>query len=786
MNEYKRAFINRYWLFSLLVLTLIIGWLYIDRLSPDGTIQGTQEQATVYLNVLYQTEEMDPEDALVFLDNEIEELNDYIVISVWHQSKENNPQYYESLREHYLELNADIVAMAEAGAMPMSIQTAELHKEHSQRLIDQYEHLLSYPDELIHIQENAERLTRFSIFNQEHSYSNRNIMKTASDFEQIDRTKIALGPDYAITSLFESSVSDYAVFGSILLLVYLLLQDRKSGLWSLVHVSPRGRSVLAYKRLFILFLGSIQSVLLIQGIQTVLSLVLFGGWGEMSRHIQSIEAFKHVTLPLSITQFMLLYLCLKIYTTFLIAVLCYFVISTISNLNLGIAYAAVIFVVQFISYTTIRDSARLIPLKYINIFAYINTIPILAKYLNMNILGYPISGRFLTLMTIPLFMILFSVLMILSHVRKYPISSPNIVLTLFDRIKAIFDKYTVTRGAFRYELFKLFVVQKGIIILLLFLVYEFTYTGIPSIYLSNQEFTVISYRNEFEAVISSDLIMQLETEVDQLQSELDDLLAEQGNEFTMQVESLSNQLAAMITLRTDAERLLDYSDLTGQQTYLFDDTIYRAYTNSDDTGYQYKTALRLTLVTVLLLSTLFTIEKDSKMTNLNRATLNGRNRLWRHKIYVAMLTVLLISVVTYGSELFRSTQVHGSLRYLNAPIQQFRGFETLGLTLSIGQFMLMIFLVRIFVLMALASLTMLVSENAPTREAALVLSSIVFLVPAFLMYSGISHSVWASFIAPLSAVDHLMNYPLHYAIILVLGVVSMFIGRFHFIIYKKN
>lgn len=321
---------------------------------------------------------------------------------------------------------------------------------------------------------------------------------------------------------------------------------------------------------------------------------------------------------------------------------------------------------------------------------------------------------------------------------------------------------------------------------MLFLVYEFTYTGIPSIYLSNQEFTVISYRNEFEAVISSDLIMQLETEVDQLQSELDDLLAEQGNEFTMQVESLSNQLAAMITLRTDAERLLDYSDLTGQQTYLFDDTIYRAYTNSDDTGYQYKTALRLTLVTVLLLSTLFTIEKDSKMTNLNRATLNGRNRLWRHKIYVAMLTVLLISVVTYGSELFRSTQVHGSLRYLNAPIQQFRGFETLGLTLSIGQFMLMIFLVRIFVLMALASLTMLVSENAPTREAALVLSSIVFLVPAFLMYSGISHSVWASFIAPLSAVDHLMNYPLHYAIILVLGVVSMFIGRFHFIIYKKN
>lgn len=735
---------------------------------------------------MIETNSLSPEDAIDYLEVKTQEANDYMLIGLWYESKESNPSYHESMRDHYMERNPDAVSLAERGQLPMTVASGEVYRELYAVLIAQYQHLLNYPEELAQIQVKAERLKQFSIFNRENSYSSRNITQTAADFANIDPSHMSIGADLAITSLFSSNVSNYAIFASLLMLVYLLLLERKRGLWNLVHATPGGRSSLTMKRFASLFLGSLQAVLMIEGVQIVSSLFLYGAWGDLNRPIQSLEFFKHMTEPLTLLSFMLLYILFKIIATVLIGFILFFLLSVVYHLNLGIALSAIVLVIQFLLFTVVRDNALLVPLRYVNVFAYVDSMPILRSYLNLNVFNYPVSGKLLTTSLMPILLILFSGLAYIVQVKKYPVTSPGRFMNIIDRGSSRLSKITAGRGALHFEWYKSFILQKGLIILSVFIAYEFMYAGIPSPNYTPQEFSAASYRRQYEGPITTELIQRIAREENRLQAELNEAHTGSGSAASFEAESLLKQMAAVTMLRTETEDLLKYSESSGRQTYLFDDTIYRAFFNIDDTAYRHKTALRLILVTTLICATVFSSEKEHRMTALNRTTPQGRSRLWRHKVLLASSAVTAIFVISYGGELLRTMKVYGDLNYLQAPIQQLLAFRSLPITLSIGQFLLMLYGVRLLALLALAALVLLVSELAPGDEAALILNTLLCLVPAFLTYTGTNRYAWTSFVIPLSAIEHLAFNPLHYISLLLVGIGALVAGGYHFVMYKKS
>jgi hypothetical protein len=95
--------------------------------------------------------------------------------------------------------------------------------------------------------ENAENMKTVSIFSDPNSFSYRNIIKTVDDFSSIHITEIALDNDLAINALFTDSISDYSILAYMMVIVLLLIQERKKGLWPLIYAYPEGRSTLAIK-----------------------------------------------------------------------------------------------------------------------------------------------------------------------------------------------------------------------------------------------------------------------------------------------------------------------------------------------------------------------------------------------------------------------------------------------------------------------------------------------------------------------------------------------------------
>ena len=84
-------------------------------------------------------------------------------------------------------------------------------------LLTQTDYLTGYDGWLDNIQKSKENLLTFSIFNDPNSFSGRNIIKTAEEFEKLEGVELTLGADGAVDAFMTFRLTDY------FLLVVLLL-----------------------------------------------------------------------------------------------------------------------------------------------------------------------------------------------------------------------------------------------------------------------------------------------------------------------------------------------------------------------------------------------------------------------------------------------------------------------------------------------------------------------------------------------------------------------------------
>ena len=63
-------------------------------------------------------------------------------------------------------------------------------------LLQQYDYIEKYPSYLDTVQEQAQRMKKFSIFSEEDSFSYRNIQKTGEDFEKIKNRPLEAGIEF--------------------------------------------------------------------------------------------------------------------------------------------------------------------------------------------------------------------------------------------------------------------------------------------------------------------------------------------------------------------------------------------------------------------------------------------------------------------------------------------------------------------------------------------------------------------------------------------------------------
>ena len=631
----------------------------------------------------------------------------------------------------------------------------------------QARYLQDYPTFLEDIQTSKDNLLSFSIFHDTDSFSGRNILKTASDFEALNDVTLTMEANGAVEAFMYAPLTDYLMVVLSFLLVVSFSEERKQGLWSLIHATPQGRLHLTLYRALALLGGCVLCVLLLYGETWMLGLYVYGGAGDFGRAVQSIEVLGKLPALFTVGQFLLHYVLLRIATMYLVSLLLWLLLSWMPHEKFAFLVVAGIMCLEYALYTFLPVQSSLNPLKYWNLFTYISLSDLYTEYLNINVFGYPWGIRMISELALLPLCVLFLVACIMTQCLQKPYHQRDWVAPIAATYNHLTDKVFCGLGLWGMEWFKTLWTQKGVVVILFLLYVTSQLSFSANIPVSSAvDRTVRQYTAALEGEITPDTFAQIGQMEEELQSTINtyeeakiayqngEMERSQLNVYAHEAEVAQMKQEAISIVRQRVENLADNANQLGITPWLVESTPYeRIYGEAASKNQQNASTLAL-LALVFLLAGNLPYERQAGMMPLLIASPRGRNSLLRRKVAVAGLWATVVWTVVYGWEL-HTLLSSIPMDTLSAPIQSLPFLERLTIPCTIQTFLFAWYLVRLMLLLGGAILILALSISAGQRTVvsyAIVLG--VLVLPSLLyFYMGIHALKYVSFALPLQLLD---------------------------------
>ncbi len=639
-----------------------------------------------------------------------------------------------------------------------------VHAYNRSRILQKIDELENYPAFLEGIRENYDTYHKVSIFAQESGFSGKNIEKTLKDFSGMDEVSLSLQNDLAADAFFEYDFSNVIVLILVFLLCLQFVQERKKGLWSVIHSAPEGRGSLAIKRIFILLFASVAGTLLTYGVNWCVSVFLYGK-GDLSAPIQMMEQFQKVNGCYTIGGFVILSLIFHALGMFLLSLFCWFVFSLIGDVTAAFVVSIVVIVVEYLLYRGISVQSSFVYFKYLNLWGLLDIQNFLGVYQNCSLFGNPVGVKELFAAGSILLFFLLVPLLIFLQKRKYPYSvEPKIISFL----KKMFGKllnlvnYLSFSG---FEVYKNLFFQGGIFILVVMIYWaqsgkvteEFRFYDVTTAYLN-------SFYEELEEKPLGEaeaLIGEKEREVARDYENMEALFADYQNEKITYSEYESKMLAydnigqkeeAVTILRERLESLKNYQDKTKIQCQMVNPIGYEELFGEESYRTNRLLAIKLMIFAILFFYLLFTYEKQTKASLIVRATQRGRTGFFVRKMVQVFLYAAVITLLFSGVELYNIAKVYGLPGFF-AAAGNLERLQFIARDISICGCFIFLILLRILVLSSIGSIVLFFSIMAKKKEESLLLSAAVLLLPAVFFLIGAELFGYICFVLPLSVTE---------------------------------
>ncbi len=344
-------------------------------------------------------------------------------------------------------------------------------------LYDKISYLDGFEKSLQNIQKKASSMSTVSIFAGS-PYSQANIKKTAADYTRLESITPTLGLDRPIEEVVQNDRSDYLLGLWMLVLVYSFLAERRRGLWNVVCASPKGRLALPLWRLYTIGLGAILGAVSITLGELTLSYSLHGGIGELGRMIQSVPMFFGLTIPMTVGEFWIMYLGLRILGAFVIGLVAWLIFELISDRRIALAVLAAVLGLEYVL-TNLAGGTGF--LRVVNIFSFIQPRKLLLDYENIKVFDTPTGKVPLVLLSGIVIAVLSSTIVLFRYARRRPTDG----YAWLDRLGQFFTRLTAPlgfhTGLLGHSLHQILSVGKGALILLVALAVGFTLAEPPQL-----------------------------------------------------------------------------------------------------------------------------------------------------------------------------------------------------------------------------------------------------------------------------------------------------------------
>ncbi len=464
MREFMRIIKDRRFLIVLLLVLFVNGILEYNEMKPNEEVLTYNESfyGEDYSEKVEKIrEELEQEYSSLSLEekvNKLQKINDEYnnaANEFWTQAVSNwdGIQELPSLNDYYLTLTEE--ERQYYGAVI--------------GMLSDYNYVLEYSKDIQNILDRADKQMEDTGVFKEDSFAGRNIVKTKKDFQKIADIEPVPSQQSSYELLFNYNLSDFIMIISVLAVVLIVLDERKKGLWEFTYSMSGGRVKLAASRIMAMAAASVITATLVYAENLIITGYMGDGFGDLTIPIQSVWVCEKVTLTVNIWQYLLIILIWKILVLMLVG-LFFMGLSLVLKGYMKVFFiGAAVLIAEYIAYGSIDMHSKYSMFKYINIFAWFDSEWCMRNYLNLNILGQPVSLYTAMCVTVPVLLIIIGLSVLMSgKVRPFAIRA--------GKIKKIFDNIVVKIKPYRYEnmflteCYKQFIVQKIWIIMVLAIV----------------------------------------------------------------------------------------------------------------------------------------------------------------------------------------------------------------------------------------------------------------------------------------------------------------------------
>lgn len=613
-------------------------------------------------------------------------------------------------------------------------------------LKEQLQYIRDYPEFISVMSEKADSMLSVSIFSKPNTFAYRNIIKTPEAFEHLKNIELKLGPEKGIVTASRFEITDFFVLAFIFLLcIFLFMHEKEKGLDKLVRATMNGRTPVIISKLVVI--SSIVAVVCAMFYGSILFIgYLYYGFGDITRNIQSISAFRDCSLLLTVRQYIILFIVTKmvigVFTSFVFS-LFFNLLTSAKSTYAGIGLFAV---VSYLCYTFIHPASVINILKYINLFSFFNVFKLYGEYTNINLFGFPVELTTAALFTISISMFIIVILNISTYARSRS-GSADLFSVIISKLVFRRKKFTGSASLFIQESYKIIVSGKVYIIILLALVIGYMSIDFAPL-LIGKDGAVYKY--------------YVDSVAGRLTPEKERMLQDEREKFEMiptEIERLSNERAkgiisgeAYSEKMRELELLLEqregFDRLYSQYQYLLNlkeekniDSSFICEISSDYIFNSRKrdvlNSLLYCVLLIICISNIFPIDYRNNMINVLKCTWYGRLKLFITKCQIAALISLVLFALVYAPS-YINLLIKYDINDWSAPIQSIAIYKDVSIDMSILEFMILVNLLKIAGCFAMTMFILLISEFVKNQSYCIFASTVLFTFPLLINLSGLT------------------------------------------------
>ena len=571
---------------------------------------------------------------------------------------------------------------------------------------------------------NYKKIISSTLFAEEQSYYVLNAQKYMADLESRGEINFSITNTTAIEKLVSDKQLPVIFLMMMIFVLITFMEEFENNMFLQIRGSKNSRKVLPVKRCFIILLISIVLSFVFNGVILAIYKNIYGC--NMGSPIQNSYMFNMFPLKTNVAAFFIIYCITFAIAMSVLSWLVYFVFLIIGNYKLSIAGTGLFLVFEYIININISSKSAFSFLKYIN---FSNVLfPGQSYYIYEN-WG---TDNFITdiqstawILTILLAITgLIGVYITYSH--KYAQGRKSVITKIIEKCSQFIQMLLGKVPLFVSELYKTFILQKGIILLaaaVYLLISCRMYRGVD--FSMNNFYSMFSGNTgdkECEAYIE-----ECRNAVEELgkKSETDANYKYKFREASQTLENMENCLKYVRKVNEEKgieARIVNpaaYEDIFGS----------RKYQNTESQN------LVCVIFLILIISGEYVYEKRCHMI----AFLNTSKERSRVKA-VKLLKILMISFLIWGLsafiDIFNICQLY-RLEQLSAPIQSLQIFYDLPFNISIAGYMVIGQAFRL-VLLLIMSIGIYGITRALDYKGCLVITFMVFVMPYMLFKLGIN------------------------------------------------